>query len=254
VTSGIQRAQAVVSAVLAVIGAAMSSAWNNMANAVSNAWAQIVVFVANGINNAASTIGRLPGILGAMAGQMVSAGINMMQGFVNGIASMAGRIIQSAVDAVGGAINAVRSLLNLGSPSKLFRQFGEWTGEGLAIGMENMSDLIRRTAESMADAATHAFSAKEMYAQGREASIKLGEGLQSNAATLDKIISDMTPTMTAKFNAMGSLPTPTPTPEAEQANRSVVFENGAFQLVTPTKDPELVVHQVMDEFANNSNF
>ena len=34
-----------------------------------------------------------------------------------------------------GAVNAAKSALHIGSPSKLFKQYGVWTMEGLGIGI-----------------------------------------------------------------------------------------------------------------------
>lgn len=189
-----------------------------------------------------------------MAGQMLSAGVNMMNGFVQGVMSMAGRIVQSALDAVGSAVNAVKNFLGIHSPSRLFQSLGEMTGEGLAIGMDNMAGLITKVAEDMAGAATSAFSAKSMYQQGRDAAQGLADGFASDSSKLDRIMSNMTPTAISRFEASAAFPMLSGAAPTAAPAKSVTFEAGAFTLVTPTKDPELVVHKVMDEFANDSNF
>lgn len=258
VSSGISRAVSAIAGGMGSIMGSIAGGFGNVVGTIAGAMGSMVGAVAGGVGNVIGQVigmaSRVIGAVSGMAGQMVSAGINMMAGFVNGIASMAGRIVQSAVNAVGGAINAVRNLLNLGSPSKLFRQFGEWTGEGLAIGMDNMQSLIARTAEDMASAATNAFSSTEMFKQGRGAVESLAAGMESNAQKLSDIVADMTPTMTAKFEAMGSLPSSAPTDTSGGSSKTIVFEQGAFALTTPVKDPALVASMVIDEFANNSTF
>jgi hypothetical protein len=185
----------------------------------------------------------------------VSAGRNAIQGFINGMAGMIGGVINAAANIAGQAMAAVRRALNLGSPSKIMRQYGEWTGEGFAIGMDNMDGLVSRTAGKMAEAALGVFSDKSMYQTGADAATALAAGMKDNASQLDQLVNDMAPAVTAKFEAMGSLASlPSSGVPAASGSKTVIFEEGAFTLVTPVKDPEIVVHQVMDEFANTSNF
>ncbi len=94
-----------------------------------------------------------------------------------------------------------------------------------------------------------------MFQTGADAANALAEGMKSNASQLDNLINDMTPAVTAKFEQMGSLtPVANLSGPGTGGSKTVIFEQGSFQLVTPVRDPELVVHQVMDEFANGSNF
>lgn len=260
IQSGISRAQGIVSSVLGAIQGAMSGAWNTMLSIVSSAWNSMVSAVSNGVNQVMSFVGSIPGrimgVLGGLAGQLVSAGANAIQGFINGMASMIGGVVNAAANIAGQAMAAVANALNLGSPSKVFRQFGEWTGEGFAIGMDNMGNLIARTARTMAEAATDAFSSRSMYEQGRDAATALADGMKDNAQLLSDIVSDMTPNMTARFEALGTVGGITGVPNfaVPTGANNVVFENGAIQVVTPTQDPELVASKVIDEFANLSKF
>jgi phage-related protein len=259
VSSGMSRVSSLVSAGMNSIRSFFSSAWSAVTSLVSSAWAGITGAISGGVNSAvslvSSMVSRIVGSIGSLAGQMVSAGRNAIQGFINGMSGMIGSVVNAAANIAGQAMAAVRKALNLGSPSKVMRQYGEWTGEGFAIGMDNMEGLVHRTAGAMAEAALSVFSDKSMYQTGADAAIALSNGLKDNTSALDNIVADMTPAMTAKFEAMGSLtPTASLSGPGVGGSKTVVFEEGAFQLVTPTKDPELVVYQVMDEFANNSNF
>ena len=70
---------------------------------------------------------------------LIGAGTDLIQGLIDGILSMGGAIIDAIGGVVGGAIDWAKSLLGIGSPSKLFRQFGDWTMQGLALGIEDGS-------------------------------------------------------------------------------------------------------------------
>ena len=68
---------------------------------------------------------------------LIGAGTDLIQGLIDGIASMGGAVLDTIGGIVGGAIDWAKDLLGIGSPSKLFRQFGDWTMQGLALGIED---------------------------------------------------------------------------------------------------------------------
>src|SRR5699024_759488 len=51
-------------------------------------------------------------------------------------------------------VGGVKKLFRIGSPSKLFADFGGWLGEGLVIGIDGSLRSVEKSAEGMADAAT----------------------------------------------------------------------------------------------------
>lgn len=68
---------------------------------------------------------------------LVGAGADLIQGLIDGISSMGQAVLDTIGGIVGGAIDWAKGLLGIGSPSKLFRQFGDWTMQGLALGIED---------------------------------------------------------------------------------------------------------------------
>ena len=68
---------------------------------------------------------------------LLGAGKDLIQGLIDGIASMGGAVLDTIGGIVDGAIDWAKGLLGIGSPSKLFRQFGDWTMQGLALGIED---------------------------------------------------------------------------------------------------------------------
>lgn len=57
-----------------------------------------------------------------------------------------------------GAVNAAKSALHIGSPSKLFKQYGVWTMEGLGIGINKEGKNVISGMGSMANSITDAFN------------------------------------------------------------------------------------------------
>ena len=83
---------------------------------------------------------------------LLGAGVDLVQGLIDGILSMGGAIIDAIGGVVGGAIDWAKGLLGIGSPSKLFRKFGDWTMQGLALGIEDGSgDAIGAMSGVMTD-------------------------------------------------------------------------------------------------------
>jgi hypothetical protein len=64
----------------------------------------------------------------------------------------------AAVGVVEDAMNALKDFLGIGSPSKLARQYGEWTGEGLYLGLNAKVSDVARSANKLAGAVVDAFS------------------------------------------------------------------------------------------------
>jgi hypothetical protein len=49
-------------------------------------------------------------------------------------------------------IRAAKKLLGIGSPSKVFAEIGQWTGEGLAQGLEGSTSVVAAGARTMTQA------------------------------------------------------------------------------------------------------
>lgn len=80
-------------------------------------------------------------------------GKDIIRGLINGIGSMVGSVA-AKVKEIGGAISGgISKVLDIHSPSKVMMQMGEWTGEGMAIGLSNMVETVRKSAEIMGAAA-----------------------------------------------------------------------------------------------------
>lgn len=84
---------------------------------------------------------------------LFTVGKNIIQGLLNGINNMAGKVLNKAQEIANGVKNKIKSALRIASPSKVMLQYGEWTGEGFAIGLERTIADIAAGAGLMAQAA-----------------------------------------------------------------------------------------------------
>lgn len=157
------------SSIVSFISSAVSNAvnfvqngWNNMLSAITSAMSAIVSAVTSGMSNVVSSVSN--GVNNAVnaarsfIGAMVSAGRDLIMGMINGIKSMAGAIASAAKSVVGNAVSAAKSMLKIGSPSKLFKQFGIWTMEGLGIGINKEGRSVVRDTANVARAMANSFN------------------------------------------------------------------------------------------------
>jgi phage-related protein len=136
VSSGMSAMHGVVSSMMSAVQSAFVSGWNAARNAT-----------ANGISRAVSAAR-------SMTGAMVSAGRDFVMGFVNGIEGAIWRAASAAARMASAAMNAAKAWFNIGSPSKVMRdQVGKWVPAGLAVGIEQNTDLVENAAKRMAEAA-----------------------------------------------------------------------------------------------------
>lgn len=136
VSGGMSAMHSVVSSMMSTVQSAFVSGWNAARNAT-----------ANGISRAVSAAR-------SMTGAMVSAGRDFVMGFVNGIEGAIWRAASAAARMASAAMHAAKAWFNIGSPSKVMRdQVGKWVPAGLAVGIEQNTDLVENAAKRMAEAA-----------------------------------------------------------------------------------------------------
>lgn len=136
VSGGMSAMHSVVSSMMSAVQSAFISGWNAARNAT-----------ANGISRAVSAAR-------SMTGAMVSAGCDFVMGFVNGIEGAIWRAASAAARMASAAMHAAKAWFNIGSPSKVMRdQVGKWVPAGLAVGIEQNTDLVENAAKRMAEAA-----------------------------------------------------------------------------------------------------
>lgn len=114
---------------------AISSIVKGFASVVSS----VVTAISNGVSKIIGYFRDLPGkitsAISSLAGTLKNFGENAMRGFLNGITSIGSKVIDKARSIADSVKNAVSSVLKIGSPSKVFTQYGKWVVQGFVNGM-----------------------------------------------------------------------------------------------------------------------
>ena len=78
------------------------------------------------------------------------AGVDLIQGFINGIGSMGMSVVEKATEIAGGAVEAVKNFLGINSPSRVFREIGKFTVEGMVVGLDKYAYMAEESASDLA--------------------------------------------------------------------------------------------------------
>lgn len=148
----------IIRGVFNIVVSVIVNGWNAVKGIFSAAWDGISSIVSNGISNVIDFVSGLGGrILDALAGfgrLLVDVGSNLIDGLIDGIKSAAGHIADAVLGPIKDTIKGVKNLLGISSPSKLFRQFGGWVGEGFALGIEALTPRVAAASADMIGALT----------------------------------------------------------------------------------------------------
>lgn len=147
------------------ISSAISSIVNFVSQIVSNitsGMSQFVSAIVSGGANAVSAVvsmgSQIVSSVTGFVGDMVSAGADLIRGLINGIKNMAGAAVDAAKSVVGDAIAGAKNLLGINSPSRVFRSFGEYTMQGLEIGINRMASRAIGAVTDVAKDMTDSFA------------------------------------------------------------------------------------------------
>lgn len=137
------------------------------ANAFQALWSIAKNMMSKLLSSVTSSIRQVPTTIRNFMNQAVnilkginlfSIGKSMIQGLINGIKNMAGNVVGAISGVVDGAISKVKKMLGINSPSRLFKQFGKWTGEGLAIGIVDESNRVAKASKGLASSVENGYS------------------------------------------------------------------------------------------------
>lgn len=110
---------------------------------------------ANGVREVVGFFGSLPGkiksALGNLASSLYNFGQNVIQGFVNGMASIGQRAINKAHDIANSVKGIVKGALGIGSPSRVFREYGRNVVQGFVLGISAEQSNLTRSLDTFSD-------------------------------------------------------------------------------------------------------
>ena len=121
---------------------------------------ELIVTLATGLVDAIpELIAVMPEIIGAIWDTIVETdwiglGQDIISGIVNGLKSMASSVWNAIKDICGDALQSAKDFFDISSPSKVMRdQVGKWLPEGMAIGIEDNSDVVDEAMSDLSDEA-----------------------------------------------------------------------------------------------------
>ena len=112
-------------------------------NGIKAKWPGIVEAVKGAVGKAVSAFSGL-------GMKLWQAGRDLIQGFMNGIKSKAQAVWDAAVGVGQKAIDAVKHILGIASPSKVFKQLGKYTAQGMSIGLDKYAFMAEKSASDLA--------------------------------------------------------------------------------------------------------
>ena len=156
--AAVAAAAMMTAAAIVAVGAAVMTmvsmfimAGSMMVSAITSAMSRVVSAVSSGIQAAVSAAR-------GFAGALVGVGRDLIQGLINGITSMIGAAVSAVSKVACSVVSAAKGLLHIGSPSRLFRQYGRWVDQGLIIGLNKdagaAADASANMAQGVVDAAS----------------------------------------------------------------------------------------------------
>lgn len=177
VTSVPKRIKALKAKMLAswtAIKSKVRETWDAIKNKIADVWRGIVEGVRDRITAVVERVrglkDKVQNALSNAGTWLVDAGKDLIQGLWDGIKSLGGwlkdKIIGFVVDNVPGPVAKV---LDLGSPSKLFRKYGQWTVEGLALGIEGNARTAEKASTMLAGAVAGGFNTGALGDSARSA-------------------------------------------------------------------------------------
>lgn len=174
---------------------------------ISNVASWVGNMASNAVSAASQFASNLISGLQSIPGQVVSIGGQIIQGMVDGVVGAAGSLIDAVGGAVSGAIDWAKGLLGIASPSKVFREIGQFTMQGAALGVEDDAPMLARSTEDamrgMVVSARAVGPTMAVSGGGGSSVDDLVSAVESLHADLGKIIRANAPTATPRqFNRM----------------------------------------------------
>lgn len=111
-----------------------------LGSVISNVGGFVGDMASGAVNAASEFASNLISGLQSIPGKVVSIGGDIIRGMKDGVVNAAHVLIDAVGDAVNGAIDWAKGLLGIASPSKVFREFGRFSMQGMALGIEDEGD------------------------------------------------------------------------------------------------------------------
>ena len=174
-----------------------------LGSVISNVASWVGEMASNAIDAASQFASNLIDGLASIPDQVVSIGEQIIQGMVDGVVGAARGLIDAVGGAVSGAIDWAKGLLGIASPSKVFREIGQYTMQGMALGVDDDAPMLARSTEDamrgMVGSAASVRAPSPTAGPSGPGYAELVRAVESLHEDLGRIISRYTPVMDKRY-------------------------------------------------------
>lgn len=152
-----------------IVNAAVSS-WNAVSNFTisiftaignffSNIWNSIATFISTKLDNIFTNISNVwNNITGFLKGiNLLDIGKNIMDGLINGIQSKITAVTDMVKNIGSGIKDSISSALGIHSPSRVMMEVGMYTGEGLALGLQDSVYMVEDSSQDLSESTVDSY-------------------------------------------------------------------------------------------------
>lgn len=147
-TNAVNAGSQFISGIAGFLSALPGNVASWLAGVISTVIEWVSQFAHNATSAATKFASNLINGLASIPGKVTSIGSNIIQGLVNGVTGAAGKLIDAVKGAVGNAIEGAKHLLGIHSPSRVFREIGQYTMQGAALGVDDDADLLSKSTDN----------------------------------------------------------------------------------------------------------
>lgn len=162
VVNAVSGAVSSVGVFLTNLATSAAGIWDSVTAAASAAFQSLVSSASSAVSSVVSYVSALPGQIAAalsgLAAEGAAAGAALVQGLINGIGGMISSAVAKARELASGVANAVKGFLGINSPSRLFTEYGVFTGQGFQLGLEQGFQPVLEQAKNLAQRVSEAFA------------------------------------------------------------------------------------------------
>lgn len=127
------------------------------------------------------------GEFNALTSSLPEIGKNAIQGLMDGMEAMTGPLMAKAQKIADTVSKTIKKALDINSPSRLLMQYGEWTGEGFAEGLENSNDIVKKASLSLAQTVPNQLSGGSSTSISKSFSPTVTNNFYSNQLTPSEV-------------------------------------------------------------------
>ena len=138
----------IIQGIFSAFSALFRGDWDALGQALIGVWETIKTGVSNACQ---SLLNWIDSTFGGLGSKMLQFGKDMIQGLINGVSSMVSKAVDAVKNVGSKMMSGIKGLLGIHSPSRVFRQYGIWTGEGLAIGVEKSQSVVDKATRSLGE-------------------------------------------------------------------------------------------------------